>query len=95
MTSDEVKNQSDIFSALQVLRGTRCYGAMDIAKGVILDYFAKQREIFEGMADGEIVLTLYPHCEFYEHGDIVTVTSFDPYCRRQYDYKWWHTPYKK
>ena len=40
MTRERLKKSMTIDDALNVLRDTNAYGTMDIAKSVILDYFA-------------------------------------------------------
>ena len=42
MTRDQIKQQMSINDALQVLSNTNCYGTMDIAKAVIIDYVKEQ-----------------------------------------------------
>lgn len=42
MTRDQIKQQMSIEEALQVLINTNCYGTMDIAKAVIIDYVKEQ-----------------------------------------------------
>lgn len=42
MTREQIKQQMSIEDALQVLINTNCYGTMDIAKAVIIDYVKEQ-----------------------------------------------------
>lgn len=42
MTREQIKQQMSIEEALQVLSDTNCYGTMDIAKAVIIDYVKEQ-----------------------------------------------------
>ena len=42
MTREQIKQQMSIEEALQVLINTNCYGTMDIAKDVIIDYVKEQ-----------------------------------------------------
>lgn len=38
MTRDQIKQRMSIEDAVQVLINTKCYGTMDIAKAVIIEY---------------------------------------------------------
>lgn len=42
MTREQIKQQMSISDALRVLSDTNCYGTMDIAKAVIIDYVKEQ-----------------------------------------------------
>ena len=44
MTRDQIKQQMSIEEAIQVLIDTNCYGTMDIAKSVIIEYVKEQEE---------------------------------------------------
>ena len=43
MTRDQIKHQMSIEDAVQVLIDTKCYGTMDIAKSIIIEYI-KEKE---------------------------------------------------
>lgn len=42
MTRDQIKKQMSIEDAIQVLIDTKCYGTLDIAKSVIIEYVKEQ-----------------------------------------------------
>lgn len=47
----------------------------------------------EEMTNGDIIKAIYPNCEIEEMGDTVFIERYDPYCKCQFNIKWWNTPY--
>lgn len=43
MTRDQIKQQMSIEDAIKVLTDTKCYGTMDIAKAVIIEYVKEHK----------------------------------------------------
>lgn len=69
MTREQIKQQMSIEDALQVLSDTNCYGTMDIAKAVIIDYVKEQegkKEEFDCSSSVACLLVAYFVCEFTE-----------------------------
>lgn len=44
MAREQIKQSMTIEDAIEVFRNTNAYGTMDIAKSVILDYFAERSD---------------------------------------------------
>lgn len=66
MTREQIKQQMSIEDALHVLSDTNCYGTMDIAKAVIIDYVKEQEGKKENYPEylKAIARELKTFCEF-------------------------------
>lgn len=66
MTIDQIIQQMSIEEALQVLINTNCYGTMDIAKAVIIDYVKEQEGKKENYPEylKAVARELKTFCEF-------------------------------
>ena len=52
-------------------------------------------DCLEDMTNGDIIKAIYPNCEIEEMGDTVFIERYDPYCKCQFNIKWWNAPYER
>ena len=71
------------------------YGKYDIGFAVNAQDTLDAIIIPEGATNGNVQKIILADFEFEHHGDTVIGIRYAPYCKVQFDIRWWNAPYER